>query len=79
MVERWGKGRDEISDPSRPQFTRARMVRIVLVCRCVQACKRAGTKGIAFIANLAIAPTYAPCICGREMCASALLRRFIGR
>jgi len=21
-VERWGKGRDEISDPSRPQFTR---------------------------------------------------------
>lgn len=71
MVERWGKGRDEISDPSRPQFTLGE----VRVYRCARKpCKRAGTKGIAFTANLAIAPTYAPrpCICGREVCANAL-------
>lgn len=70
MAERWGKGRDEISDPSRPQFT---LGGGTTVYRCAhKPCKRAGTKGIAFTANLAIAPTYAPCICGREVYASAL-------
>lgn len=58
---RWRKGRDEIGDPSRAQFTRASIV------RCAQPCINASeTKGIALTAsllepahNLAIAPTYA--------------------